>query len=92
MIFEIKAWVKIRKPILERDGHQCRVCKKDGVEAKLNIHHIDFIRAHNEADNLVTLCSVCHRAVHREGYKPYLYEDWPVPWGKHPTGDEWMED
>jgi len=20
-----------------------------------------------------------------EGYRPSLYEDWPVPWGDHPT-------
>ena len=87
----IKDWVKIRKPILERDGHSCRICSRDGVEAKLNVHHIDWIRTHNEHDNLVTLCRQCHQAVHKEGYKPYLYEDWPIPWGEHPTGDEWMD-
>ena len=82
--FEIEGWRKIRVPILERDGYVCRICGRDGVEACLNVHHIDYIRWHNESVNLVTLCGRCHRAVHNEKYKPQEYEDWPVPWGPHP--------
>ena len=77
----IKGWATIRRRIVERDSYQCRICGKDGVEAKLNVHHIDYDRDHNIDNNLVTLCSKCHQLVHLEGYKPDLYEDWPVPWG-----------
>jgi len=70
--------------ILERDGHRCRICGKDGAEAKLNVHHKDWIREHNNSSNLVTICQVCHHAIHEEGYRPELYEDYPEPWGKDP--------
>ena len=86
----IKDWANTRKLIIERDDYMCRICRKDGADANLNVHHVDYIRTHNEPDNLVTLCRVCHMAVHRERYKPFLYEDWPIPWGKHPEEDDWM--
>ena len=83
----IPHWARIRKRILERDGYQCRICGNDGDGAQLNVHHKDWDRTHNQDKNLVTLCSRCHKAVHMEGYKPILFEDWPEPWGKDPT--EW---
>lgn len=79
---EIKDWAKIRTRILDRDGYACRICRNDGDGAALNVHHIDWDRENNQDSNLVTLCAPCHQAVHREGYKPALYEDWPTPWGK----------
>lgn len=82
MLYKIANWRKIRESILERDNFACRVCGADGVEARLNVHHIDYERRNNKDSNLVTLCGVCHRAVHNEGYKPDLFEDYPVPWGK----------
>lgn len=81
----IKDWANIRKRVLDRDGWRCRVCGNYDGECKLNAHHIDWNRKHNEQSNLVTLCTECHRQVHAEGYKPELFEDWPVPWGAHPT-------
>jgi 5-methylcytosine-specific restriction endonuclease McrA len=80
----IAGWTNIRVRILERDGYSCRICHRDGVEAKLNVHHKDWIRTHNKHGNLVTLCQSCHHAVHQEGYKPELYEDYPEPWGNDP--------
>jgi 5-methylcytosine-specific restriction endonuclease McrA len=80
----IADWANIRRRIVERDSYRCRICGKDGVEAKLNVHHKDWDRKHNENKNLVTLCQPCHVAVHMEGYKPCLYEDWPEPWGIDP--------
>ena len=80
----IKGWAAIRGQIIGRDSFACRICGRSGDEAKLNVHHVDWSRQNNDHTNLVTLCSVCHRAVHMEGYKPCLYEDWPVPWGDHP--------
>ena len=81
----IADWVAIRKRILARDGYRCRICGADGVEARLNVHHKDCIRKHNEDSNLVTLCSTCHQGVHKEDYRPADYEDWPVPWGEDPS-------
>lgn len=82
-IKSISNWTKIRKDILDRDCDKCRICGNDNVESKLNVHHIDYDRGNNKLNNLVTLCVVCHRAVHAEQYKPCLYEDWPVPWGEN---------
>lgn len=81
---EIAGWSDLRKAVIERDNHRCRICGRDGVEAKLNVHHKDICRDHNYYSNLVTLCSDCHQAIHREGYQPILFEDWPVPWGDDP--------
>ena len=83
----IAGWGSIRKKVLERDNYACRICHKDGAEAKLNVHHIDINRKNNNMDNLVTLCARCHRQVHFERYQPCLYEDWPVPWGEHPKDE-----
>jgi len=87
----IKGWAKIRAEVLGRDGYVCRICRRDGVEAKLNVHHIEYDRKRNDIADLVTLCDKCHRAVHAENYMPSLYTDWPVPWGEHYTGDGWDE-
>ncbi len=74
----IISWVKIRKDILARDSHTCRICFK---EYDLHVHHIDYDRKNNSGLNLVTLCGPCHRAVHFENYKPYEHIDHPAPWG-----------
>jgi 5-methylcytosine-specific restriction endonuclease McrA len=81
VLSEIPDWSKIRRSILERDKHMCRICGLDAVEATMNIHHIDYCRDHNEDENLVTLCATCHRQVHVEGYIPCDHLDHPIPWG-----------
>lgn len=55
---------KLRKAVLERDGHRCQRCERR-TDA-LAIHHI-----HRHAEggpdslqNLLTLCSPCHREWH----------------------------
>lgn len=70
-------WDKIRNDILLRDESRCRICSKD---YSLHVHHIDYNRSNNAHSNLVTLCEWCHRGVHREGYKPCNYPDYPAPW------------
>ena len=49
--------------VLQRDGWRCQVCgRMNGLE----VHHIRF-RSQNGDDseeNLITLCSECHRQMH----------------------------
>jgi hypothetical protein len=55
-----------RRAVLRRDHQQCIVpgCRNSLF---LDLHHIDLRseRGRNEADNLITLCGVHHRAAHR---------------------------
>lgn len=49
--------------ILERDGWRCQAC---GSMSGLEVHHIE-LRSHSggdSEDNLITVCSGCHRAIH----------------------------
>jgi 5-methylcytosine-specific restriction endonuclease McrA len=46
--------------VLERDGHKCRIC--GSTTPRLEIHHLRG-RERVGIDDLVTLCSYCHRVV-----------------------------
>lgn len=52
----------VQRDVLERDHHECQICrsKKD-----IQIHHIIKQKngGNNNEDNLVTLCSSCHRHI-----------------------------
>ncbi len=58
----------VRRAVLDRDRHRCRMpgC---GSAHFLQVHHLVPREAggSNQPDNLVTLCSGCHRALHRTG-------------------------
>lgn len=57
---------QLKIKILERDGWKCQRC---GRRDQLQIHHIVH-RSQSGADgeqNLVVLCSECHRRVHLAG-------------------------
>lgn len=62
-----EAWMKARSECLERDNHTCQICgykfdkTKPGGTA---VHHIvprQYKELFLELDNLITLCSRCHR-------------------------------
>lgn len=56
-------WEAKRQQVLERDAHQCRGC---GVGKGLQVHHIRYDNlGHEPLEDLTTLCTQCHRAVHR---------------------------
>lgn len=61
---------KLAKEILERDSFCCVWCSNS--EAKLNVHHIapwlynPDLRF--DRKNLITLCTTCHKSVHKYGY------------------------
>jgi ATP-dependent DNA helicase RecQ len=60
------AWDSLRRQILRRDGHRCVACGKTLVAAEAHIHH-RLPRASggtDEAANLVSLCPLCHAALH----------------------------
>lgn len=67
----------VKELVLERDNHTCRCCgwsPRDHVDTKsrtkrrcLQVHHVTYDHLYDEAehlDTLITLCNVCHRAVH----------------------------
>lgn len=64
-------WHKVRRKVLERDAHKCRICGADKVEngRSLDVHHVTPIRKFDEPerantlDNLITLCRTHHRLV-----------------------------
>jgi 5-methylcytosine-specific restriction endonuclease McrA len=82
----VQTFAKIRPLILDRDNYSCRICYNDAAESGLEVHHIDRSRLNNSAKNLITLCGVCHRGVHRSGYYPGGSESWDdgSAWGGVP--------
>ena len=60
---EPDAYQELCRQILERDGWKCQNC---GTKQLLQVHHIQFrSRSGDDSEeNLITLCSHCHEAVH----------------------------
>lgn len=54
-----------RRAVLARDNYRCRRCGEQDKD-KLHLHHVVYrsqLGGHDE-DNLVTICSECHRLIH----------------------------
>lgn len=55
----------VARRAIERDGH---ICQKCGSDKNLHAHHIlsfaDFPQYRADLDNLITLCSDCHKQIH----------------------------
>lgn len=49
--------------------HKCAVCGWDEDADILEVHHIDENREHNELENLIILCPICHRKLTSKKYK-----------------------
>ena len=73
--------------VLDRDGHKCRKCgwslallSPSDPRKRLELHHVEHHKSggSNEADNLITLCNVCHDTVHSVGRSWDIkeLEDW----------------
>jgi 5-methylcytosine-specific restriction endonuclease McrA len=63
-----KAYRLLRLMVLERDHWRCQAC---GSLSSLEVHHIET-RGQLGADceeNLITLCSNCHRKLHQSKIK-----------------------
>lgn len=67
-------WRAAKAFALKRDGYECQQC---GDTNQLEVHHWEpwFVSFDNSPDNLVTLCSTCHRAKHEEYRREGFYED-----------------
>lgn len=52
--------------VLNRDNYTCQCCKGKHKDSKLEVHHIVYRSngGSDEAENLITLCHTCHKAVH----------------------------
>lgn len=64
-----KAFKEVKKYCEERDGGMCQVCgrtRQNGVT--LTCHHRQYRHLYEgiptEAEDCITLCSICHRAIH----------------------------
>lgn len=70
----------LRQAVLERDDYQCRKCGVYAPDGRgLELHHrIEFARGGaTTADNLDTLCAMCHREwTYLWAEPPLLYERW----------------
>ena len=54
-------WTKtLKRSIRERDNYICQKCNQYGNV----VHHIDEDKLNCDTDNLVTVCTKCHRKIH----------------------------
>ena len=57
------AWERVRRQVLARDGHLCRVCRKSANE----VHHLNYGTVGNESlEDIISLCRSCHAREHQD--------------------------
>lgn len=63
---ERKVASRLRKKVLERDGHICRAC---GFDGSLEVHHMKAVvyGGKSTMENLISLCEKCHRLAPEDG-------------------------
>lgn len=58
-----KGYKNVREYVLDRDHHECRVCKS---KKHLQVHHIESrLTGGDSPGNLITLCDKCHDDYHK---------------------------
>ena len=59
-------WRALRRQVLERDNHACRLCLEGGRPGnELEVHHLTYDHLGQERpEDLATLCSACHGRTH----------------------------
>ena len=61
---EQKGFWNVREYVLYRDNHSCQNCKGKSHDEVLEVHHIKSRQIYGDRpDNLITLCSTCHKKV-----------------------------
>ena len=60
---EPRAYEKLRREVLARDGWRCQHC---GRAENLEVHHIQLRSklGDDKSQNLITICADCHRKMH----------------------------
>lgn len=62
-----KGWTdRLKEKIKQRDNYKCQNSDCSNKSKRLEVHHIDFEKKNNEEGNLITLCSICHKNVHKK--------------------------
>lgn len=53
----------LREQVRSRDEYTCQYCgvHQDELSRRIEVHHIDYDKENCKIDNLITLCSLCHR-------------------------------
>lgn len=69
-IYDAEEWKELSLNIKERDNFTCRHCFSSYKSKSLNVHHLYYINDGREIweyepEALITLCSDCHKKVHR---------------------------
>jgi hypothetical protein len=54
-----------KKEIRRRDKYCCAICNEKTL---IDVHHIDYIKAHTTRLNCICLCRKHHYEVHRSGF------------------------
>jgi 5-methylcytosine-specific restriction endonuclease McrA len=67
-----RAWLRVRKAVLARDGYACRAC---GSQEQVDVHHKKLRSAGGQdvSRNLLALCRCCHALVH--AYRLFIHGD-----------------
>jgi hypothetical protein len=75
--YQQKEWKEIAKKCYERDNWKCQTCGNVGL---LNAHHIIYwsISKNDSLDNLITLCVICHKKLHKDDIKRDSTGKWVV--------------
>ncbi|PZX55532.1 HNH endonuclease [Algoriphagus chordae] len=73
LALEDHQWKRLRMAVLDRDGHQCRLCAS---KSQLQVHHRQYHRYKHSGEwlkpweyhpaLLVTLCGTCHEQGHSQ--------------------------
>lgn len=62
---EMRGW-NIREYVLFRDNHKCQHCHGKSGDKVLEVHHLESRKTGGNApNNLITLCSTCHKKYHK---------------------------
>lgn len=72
--YQWKPWRELRLVALERDNHECQVCKRKGKYSKgRNVHHLIEVKERPDLaltlSNLETVCIQCHNIIHDKRLK-----------------------
>jgi 5-methylcytosine-specific restriction endonuclease McrA len=87
-----EAWLKARCECLKRDNHECQICHHKFDKTKPGgtaVHHIiprQYKDLFLDLDNLITLCSSCHRWSKNSPHQNAL---WFTEWLKKNKPDQY---